>query len=120
MDELIGRLVDAAGIDKATAEKVLAIILDFLNKEGPADTIKPLIDAMPGAAALIEAEQANAGGGFAMGGLMGAGSRMMAAGLGMGQIESVTRAFIAYAREKAGDDAVGAVVGAIPGLGQYI
>jgi hypothetical protein len=112
-------LVDTAGIDKATAEKVVAIILDFLNKEGPAETVKPLIDALPGAAALIEAEQANAGG-FAMGGLMGAGSRMMAAGLGMGQIESVTRAFIAHAREKAGDDAVGAVVSAIPGLGQYI
>jgi hypothetical protein len=119
MDELIGRLVDAAGIDKAIAEKVIAIILDFLNKEAPAETVKPLIDALPGSAALIAAEQANAGG-FAMGGLMGAGSRMMAAGLGMGQIESVTRAFIAYAREKAGDDAVGNVVGAIPGLGQYL
>jgi len=118
MDELIGRLVDSAGIDKATAEKVIAIILDFLNKEGPAETVKPLIDALPGAAALIGTEQAD--GGFAMGGLMGAGSRMMAAGLGMGQIEGATRAFIAYAREKAGDEAVGAVVGAIPGLGQYI
>jgi hypothetical protein len=51
MDELIGRLVDTAGIDKATAEKVVAIILDFLNKEGPAETVKPLIDALPGAAA---------------------------------------------------------------------
>jgi len=118
MDELIGRLVDSAGIDKATAEKTVAIILDFLNKEAPAETVRPLIDALPGAAALIETEQAD--GGFAMGGLMGAGSRMMAAGLGMGQIEGVTRAFIAYAREKAGDEAVGAVVGAIPGLGQYI
>jgi hypothetical protein len=55
-----------------------------------------------------------------MGGIMGAGTRMMSAGLDMGQIQAVTRETIAYAREQAGEDLVGEVVGAIPGLGQFL
>ena len=37
---------------------------------------------------------------FAMGGLMGAGTKMMGAGLSMGQVQGVTKETIAYAREK--------------------
>jgi hypothetical protein len=51
---------------------------------------------------------------------MGAGTKMMAAGLSMDQVQGVTRETIAYAREKAGDDAVGEIVGAIPGLSQFV
>ena len=57
---------------------------------------------------------------FSMGGIMGAGTKMMAAGLSMGQVQAVTRETIAYAREKIGDDAVGEIVGAIPGLSQFV
>jgi hypothetical protein len=56
----------------------------------------------------------------AMGGVMGAGMRMMSAGLSMGQVQSVTRAVIAYTREKAGEDAVGEIVAAVPGLSQFV
>jgi hypothetical protein len=45
---------------------------------------------------------------------------MMAAGLSMGQVQGITREIIAYAREKIGDDAVGEIVGAIPGLSQFV
>jgi hypothetical protein len=38
----------------------------------------------------------------------------------MGQIQGVTRETIAYAREKAGEDVVGQIVGAIPGLDQFV
>ena len=51
---------------------------------------------------------------------MGVGSRLMGAGLSMGEVQSVTREIIAFAREKAGEDTVGALVGSIPGLGQFI
>ena len=122
MDELIARLVDHVGIDKVTAEKSVGIILDFLVKEGPADKVQPLIDKLPGAQALIEAQQASdtGGGMFAMGGLMGAGTKLMGAGLSMGQVQAVTKEVIAYTREKAGEDAIGEVVGAIPGLSQFV
>ena len=124
MDELIARLVADGGIDRATAEKAVGIIFDFLVKEGPADKVQPLLAKIPGAEAAMQRarSESDAGGMLAgaMGGVMGAGMRMMSAGLSMGQVQSITRAVIAYAREKAGEDAVGEIVAAIPGLAQFV
>jgi len=122
MDELIARLVANVGVDRATAEKAVGIILDFLSKEGPPDKVQTLIDKMPGARALLQAEQASGSGGsmFSMGGIMGAGTRMMSAGLSMGQVQSVTKEVIAFSREKVGEEAIGEIVGAIPGLSQFV
>ena len=116
MDELVGRLVASVGVDRAVAEKSIGIILAFLLKEGPADKVQALINQMPGVEAAVQAES----GGFGMGGIMGVGTKLMAAGLGMSQMQGVTREIIAFAREKAGEDAVGEIVGSIPGLGQFI
>jgi hypothetical protein len=124
MDELIARLVADVGIDRATAEKAVGIILEFLVKEGPADKVQPLLTKLPGAEAVMQhAATESDGAGLmagAMGGVMGAGMRMMSAGLSMGQVQSVTRAVIAYTREKAGEDAVGEIVAAVPGLSQFV
>ena len=118
MDELVGRLVANVGIDKTVAEKAVGIILAFLLKEGPSEKVQALIDQMPGAEAAVQA--ASSEGDFSMGGVMGVGTKLMAIGLGMGQMQGVTREIIGYAREKAGEDAVGEIVGSIPGLGQFI
>jgi hypothetical protein len=118
MDELVGRLVANVGVEQAAAEKAVGIILAFLLKEGPADKVQALIDAMPGAAAAVQAASTN--GGFGMGGIMGVGTKLMAAGLSMSQMQGVTREIIAYGRERAGEDTVGEIVGSIPGLGQFI
>ena len=120
MDELIGRLAANTGVERSVAEKAVAIILDFLRKEGPADKVQALIDLLPGAEALLSQQPDTGGGMFTMGGIMGAGTKMMSAGLSMGQVQGVTRETIAYAREKIGDDAVGEIVGAIPGLSQFV
>ncbi len=123
MDELVARLVANVGVDQSTAEKAIGIIFEFLLKEGPPDKVKALIDKLPGAAELMEAQEgvdASGGGGFALGGIMGAGTKMMSAGLSMGQVQGVTRETIAFAREKAGEDAIGEIVGAIPGLSQFV
>lgn len=124
MDELIARLVADVGIDRASAEKAVGIIFDFLVKEGPADKVQPLLAKLPGVEAVMQraASESDSGGMMAgaTGGVMGAGMRMMSAGLSMGQVQSVTRAVIAYAREKAGEDAVGEIVAAIPGLAQFV
>lgn len=119
MNELVARLVANVGVDQVAAEQAVGIVLDFLRKEGPPDKVQALIDSLPGAAALLQAQQGD-GGGFGMGGIMGAGSKMMAAGLSMGQVQGVTREIIVYAREKAGEDTIGEIVGAIPGLSQFV
>jgi hypothetical protein len=118
MDELIGRLVADVGIDRAAAEASVGIILDFSAKEGPADKMRLLLAKLPGAEALMQKAAAQSGGG--MGGVMGAGMRMMASRLSMSQVQGVTRQFIAFAREKVGEDEVGEIVGAIPGLSQFV
>lgn len=118
MNELLDRLVATTGVDRVIAEKAVGIILAFLLKEGPSDKVQALIDLMPGAETAVQA--ASSEGGFGMGGIMGVGTKLMAAGLGMDQMQSVTRELIGFAREKAGEDAVGEIVGSIPGLGQFI
>ncbi|MBV8791976.1 MAG: DUF2267 domain-containing protein [Pseudolabrys sp.] len=120
MDELIGRLVVNVGVERLAAEKAVGIILDFLKKEGPPEKVQALIDRLPGAEAALAAQQSEPGGMFSMGGIMGAGTKMMAAGLSMGQVQGVTKEMLAYAREKAGEDTVGEIVGAIPGLSQFV
>jgi hypothetical protein len=118
MDELLDRLVANIGVDRAVAEKAVGIILAFLLKEGPADKVQALIDQMPGAEIALRAAESGAGTG--MGGIMGVGTKLMAAGLSMNQMQGVTREIIAYSREKVGEDAVGEIVGSIPGLGQFV
>ena len=122
MEELVGRLVAKAGLERSVAEKAIGIILDFLMKEGPSDKVQGLVDDMPGAQQLLTAAQNEPSTGMlgGMGGIMGAANRLMSAGLSMGQVQTVTQEFIAFAREKAGEDAVGDVVGAIPGLGAFV
>jgi hypothetical protein len=118
MNELVDRLVDKIGVERGVAEKAVGIILAFLLKEGPSDKVQALIDQMPGAENAMQAAASE--GGFGMGGIMGVGTKLMAAGLGMDQMQGVTRELIAYAREKVGEDAVGEIVGSIPGLGQFV
>src|SRR6476619_3747968 len=116
MDELLDRLVAKVGVDRGVAEKAIGIILAFLLKEGPSDKVQALINQMPGAEAAMQASA----GGFGMGGIMGVGTKLMAAGLSMDQMQGVTREIIAYARDKLGEDTVGEIVGSIPGLGQFV
>ena len=121
MDELIARLVANVGVDRTAAEKAVAIIFDFLRKEGPADKVDALMARLPGAQEFMQAHEADVSGGmFGMGGIMGAGTEMMAAGLSMGQVQGVTKEVIAFARERGGEDAIGEIVGAIPGSSQFV
>ena len=125
MDELVEHIVGTVGIDRGAAKKAVGIILDFLIKEGPEGAVNELLTALPGAreaAAGVGGEETGGASGLfgAMGGLMGAANRMMAAGLTMSQVQSVTREVVAFARKRLGEDAVGQIVGSIPGLGQIV
>jgi hypothetical protein len=117
MDELLDRLVGKVGVDRGAAEKAIGIILAFLIEEGPADKVQALIKKLPGADAAMQAAGDE---GFGMGGIMGVGSKLMAAGLGIGQIQSATHEFIDFAGEKLGKKTVGEIVSSVPGIGQFV
>ncbi|NRG19444.1 DUF2267 domain-containing protein [Rhizobiales bacterium] len=129
MDALVSGVANAAGIDASRARKAVAILLKILNRDGPRDATRQLIDALPGGRSLI-ASQGESGassywGGFSdvtSGGMgvMGALGEMTEAGLDMGQVQIVTRQVIAYARTRAGDELVDQVVDGIPGLRKFV
>lgn len=112
MDELVAKVAEATGIDAATARKAVVIILQFLSNAGPKDKVDKLIDDIPGARAEI-----GAGG---PSDVMGAFNALTGAGLGMGQIQSVAKAFGDVARAYVGADTVNAVVAEVPGLSQFV
>lgn len=119
MDELIARIVSSVGIDAATAERAVGLILRFLLKEGPEPDVRKLIESVPGAQAAIDAAPEGGLAGM-MPGVMGLGSQLMGLGLGMGEISGVSKETMAFAREKAGSEPVDRIVGSIPGLGQFV
>ena len=124
MEELLTRVAAAAGIDEGLARKAVGIILAFLQKEGPPAEIGQLMAALPGAQDLANAEGGAKGGMLGAigggGGVMALGGQLMGAGLSMPQIQAVSKEMFAVGRERAGEDAMGAIVGAIPGLGQFV
>lgn len=118
MEELIKRIAANAGIDSDTAEKAVGAILAFLQSEGPADKVKEMLAAVPGADALIA--QAPADGMLSMGGVMGLGQKLMGMGLGMGEISGVAKETMGFARENGAGDAIDEIVASIPGLSQFV
>jgi hypothetical protein len=125
MEELIARITQATGLEASTATKATGIILAFLKKEGPATEVNQLLAAIPGSEAVV-AESGSGGGGLMGmiggmgGGVMALGGQLMAAGVSMGQMQPLGRELFAYGREKAGEDVMGAIVGAVPGLNQFV
>ena len=120
MEELIGRVSAAAGIEPDVAQKSIGVILNFLRKEGPAGPVGELMSALPGAEAAADSAAGGSGGMMGGGGLMALAGQLSSAGLGMGEMSAVGKELFAAAREKVGDDTIGEIAGAIPGLHQFI
>ncbi|HEX2510562.1 MAG TPA: DUF2267 domain-containing protein [Microvirga sp.] len=124
MEELLARVTQATGLDAATATTAIGIILNFLKKEGPPTEVNQLLASMPGAESAMA--QAPESGGLAGmmagmgGGVMALGGQLMGAGVSMGQMQPLGRELFAFGREKAGEDVMGAIVGSIPGLTQFV
>ena len=123
MQDLIARVATASGLEPDIAEQAIGKILAFLQKEGPAEDVARVLAAIPGAADLAEAHAGSGGGGLMGmlgGGLMGLAGQLSGLGLGMGEMQAVGHEIFAIAREQAGEDAVGEIAAAIPGLSQFI
>lgn len=130
MSELVTRVVENVGIEPATAEKAVGMILGFLQREAAEGPVAKMIEAIPGAPELVaqyNGEGSNGGGllgglmsAIGGGGVMALGQQLMSQGLGMGEITSLAKETIAFAKEKAGDEVVDEVVASVPGLSQFV
>jgi len=127
MEDLIARIATTAGVEPEIAKKSVEMILAFLRKEGPQAEVDALFAAVPGAAEAADAASGESGGsalngsiGAMGGGLMGLASRLTSLGLGMEEMQTIGRQVFADVREKAGDELVGQVAAAIPGLAQFL
>ena len=127
MEDLIARIAAAAGVEPEIAKKSVETILAFLRKEGPKAEVDALFAAVPGAAEGADAASGESGGGALNGlisatggGLVGLAGRLTALGLGMDEMQTIGRQVFAHVREKAGDELVGQVAAAVPGLAQFL
>lgn len=128
MEELAARIMTAAGLNEETARTAIGIILRFLAKDGPQDLVPQIINALPGAEAIMAEGQQQAGGLFGsivgmMGGTMGAMAtlnELSNAGLDLDQVKTVAREIVGFAREQAGEEVVNAAIARIPGLNQLV
>lgn len=127
MDELVERVSTAANIEPEAARKAIGLILHFLLQEGPEAEVNAVIDRIPGARAALSGAAVEEDGASVLsgltgggGGLMGLAGQLSSLGLGMGEMQTIGREVLGYAREKAGEDAVGEIAGAIPGMHQLM
>jgi hypothetical protein len=114
MQDLVQRVATAAGIGTEEAHHVVGLVLRFLKRSGPQLEVGELIAAIPGADQITQVEHENA----PAPGLTGLMAELTALGLDMGQMMTAGRALFAVAREKVGQDVVGRIIAAIPGLEQ--
>lgn len=126
MEELIGRVAAAADLPADQAARAVGLVLAFLRREAP-DEVDAMLRTVPGgqeAAATGETDKPKTSGLMGLigggGGLMGLASQLSGIGLGTGEMTTVGKEIFAFAREKAGDERVGKVAAAVPGLGQFI
>ena len=126
MDELIGRITQSLGVDAGGAHQAIGLILNFLKKEGPQAEVDQLLNNIPGSEeAIATAPQGGGGlmgafGGMMGGGLMGLAGQLQGLGLGMGEIQGLGKELFAYGKEVVGEDTMGQIAGAIPGLDQFV
>ena len=135
MDNLIARVAAAADTTPETARQAVALVLDFIKREAPESAFDALLAKAPALNAIVASSASTGGEGLSSmvkglmgtgagamggGGLMALGGDLMALGLGMAQIHAVGKAIFDYARKTAGDEVLGEISAAIPGLSQFI
>jgi len=141
VEELITRIANNVGLPAETAERVVAIVLDFFKNNASQDNVSGMIAALPGAEDLLAnvdlsgsaggTDGAASGGlggmlGSAMGALTGGNplmdtlSKLQGEGLSMDQAKSAGSEIVAFAKDKAGAEAVDKVLGEIPGLSSIL
>ena len=95
MDDLIGRLVAIAGVDRAAAEKAVGILRQWRSEARQSRAVC----AVPALVPVVNSSLRKPS---------------------MGGIDAVTREPLSFARDTAGKVVVGKMVDAVPGLDRFV
>ncbi len=134
MKELIDRLVEKIGIDATTAENVLGIVFNLFKDKVSNEQFNTLLNAVPGAQALLEKGSNTSETGSGLGGmlsgaigaltgnedLMSTFMKLQSEGLNIEQAQNAGKEILNFAKEKVGEDAVKDIANSIPGLSQLL
>jgi hypothetical protein len=120
MDELVDRVSQTTGLEPETARSAIGIVLHFIERHLSSDESAALFAHVPGAreaatGASSEDQESASGGG-----LMDLANQLGTEGLGMAEMQGLGREMFAFLRDKAGEDVVGTIARAIPGLHQFM
>ncbi len=137
MQDLIARIVAELGVDEGLAQKAVGAVLSVLKRHAEQSDMSALLAAMPGAQDLLAGFEAAEGGsgsgsrsggggllgslagtlGGSLGGALGGSlSTLLKSGLDQDELKQLLPMLHDYAKEQAGDELVGRVVAAVPGL----
>ncbi|MCJ8323105.1 MAG: DUF2780 domain-containing protein [Rhizobiales bacterium] len=132
MDHIITKITEKVGIDKALATKAVGIILNLVDSSISDETKETLYTAVPAAKDLASQGSDVSGGGLMgmAGGLFGGGGGAMGAMAAMGklndagldtdQIGKIGKILLNHLGDEGGEELVGEIVNAIPGLDRFI
>jgi hypothetical protein len=125
LDDLVGMIGEASGLDHVRAEKAAGIVLNLLQTQGNQARVEELFGKIPGAQEM--ATRANSGGGLMgkmaggmMGGPLAAITRLQAVGLSTDQQKIVMATVLSYCGTHGGADLVKAAAANVPGVSGYL
>lgn len=132
MQEFINSVASRLGVPASTASGAVGALLNLVQKQGDKGAVAELFKKLPGARTLAddsehEAGEASGGGGLGgmlgglakkvgIGGDAGAIAGLAKSGLGTGQIGTMVKMFIDWAKTKVSPDIVDKVLNSIPAL----
>lgn len=129
MQELISMAAQQLGLDEGQCQSAITTLLSQVKDLAPAEDSTALLSSLPGAEGLLASAGSDESGGGLLGamagglggalgggGALGALTKLQETGLTTEQIGPLVTMFIDYAKEHAGEDLVGRILGAIPGL----
>ncbi|QPC42028.1 DUF2780 domain-containing protein [Kaustia mangrovi] len=127
MQDLIDRVATKLGIDGATAQKAVGIVLSLVRQNGDRAKVDELFAMLPGADDLARSHGDKPAGGLfgALAGAIGSGpmmalAKLQQAGLDTEQSKTLGKEVLAYARERGDERLVKDIAGSIPGLSDYV
>ncbi|HVZ15182.1 MAG TPA: hypothetical protein VG894_12035 [Bauldia sp.] len=114
VDGLIAEIAARTKLDVPVARRAIGTIANFVASEAPAAAADALFAKIPGAAALAQEYQQPSGG------LFGIFNALMASGISVADMPTITSSFVSFAKANGAEREVNDVINSIPGLAQFV